>query len=187
MPSGVPVAFPPFNTSPSTSKETLPVARLTRALPPTVLQGVVPGLIPPTASLLETVILPTMSCQRTLLLSLSSPANAEAGRETDNTASNTAHAFFIFFILFYPFVVLNRLIPDVADRIVHVQRRDDALDAVPAHRVVAVEAERSRRRTEHEQQSQHLSHWSSPFCDPGLSDRVSDGFTVGRARRRGVT
>src|SRR5207244_12256528 len=84
---------------------------------------------------------------------LCSPANAEASRETDNTASNTAHAFFIFFILFYPFVVLNRLIPDVADRIVHVQRRDDALDAVPAHRVVAVEAERSRRRTHHDQQT----------------------------------
>src|SRR5258705_4457840 len=104
MPSGVPVAFPPFNTSPSTSKESCPVARLTRALPPVVLQGVVPGLIPPTASLLETVILPTMVCQRTrlLLLSLllSSPANAEASRETDNTASNTAHTFFIFFILF---------------------------------------------------------------------------------------
>src|SRR6266404_958516 len=101
MPSGVPVAFPPFNTSPSTSKETLPVARLTRALPPNVLQGVVPGLIPPTASLLETVILPTMFCQRTrllLLLLLLPWANAEVSRETDNTASNTAHAFFIFFI-----------------------------------------------------------------------------------------
>src|SRR5467141_1333183 len=33
----------------------------------------------------------------TLCLSCS-PANAEASRETDNTASNTAHAFFVFFI-----------------------------------------------------------------------------------------
>src|SRR6266436_4108149 len=65
MPSGVPVAFPPFNTSPSTSKETCPVARLTLALPPTVLQGVVRGLIPPTASLLETVMLPTIVFQCT--------------------------------------------------------------------------------------------------------------------------
>src|SRR6266403_1432990 len=106
MPSGVPVALPPFNTSPSTSKETNPVARLTRALPPSVLQGVVPGLIPATASLLETVILPTIVCQLTTLevlvwaepKAISSSANAEASRETDNTAHNTVHTFFVFFI-----------------------------------------------------------------------------------------
>jgi hypothetical protein len=39
---GVPLAFPPFSTSPSTSKEPLPVARLILALPPRVVQGPAP-------------------------------------------------------------------------------------------------------------------------------------------------
>jgi len=38
---------------------------------------------------------------------LCSPANAEASRETDNTASNTAHAFFIFSFDFLPFIFIE--------------------------------------------------------------------------------
>src|SRR5258708_27909771 len=93
MPPGVPVAFPPFNTRPSTLKETCPVERLTLALPPVVLQGVVPGLIPATASLLETVILPTIVFQRTTLPWWSCAKEATASSKTNNTA----HTFFIGF------------------------------------------------------------------------------------------
>src|SRR5262247_1486999 len=100
---GVPVALPPFNTSPSTSKETCPVARLTRALPPVVLQGVLPGLMPPTASLAETVILPTIVLHRTIESSLSQANVPEA---YSARGSNTANTFFIFILSFdlkYPF------------------------------------------------------------------------------------
>src|SRR6202030_1624709 len=82
--------FPPFNTSPSTSKETCPVTRLTVALPPSVLQGVVPGLIPPTASLLETVILPTIVFHRTT----ASLSRANAPTAQQSTA-NKANTFFM--------------------------------------------------------------------------------------------
>jgi hypothetical protein len=41
-PPGVPLAVPPFKTSPSTSKEPLPVTRLILALPLRVVQGPAP-------------------------------------------------------------------------------------------------------------------------------------------------
>src|SRR5260370_24109011 len=91
-PPGVPVAFPPFNTSPLTSKETCPVERLTRALPLSVLQGVVPRLIPPTASLLETVILPTIVFHRTTV-SLSWANATTAPQSTTNSTTNKANIF----------------------------------------------------------------------------------------------
>src|SRR6266446_10013814 len=93
---GVPLKVVPLITSPSTSKDVCPVDRSTRAWPLPADQGNVPAEMLPTGlSTFRAVITPTIWFQRTIPFE---PANAEVSRETDNTASNTAHAFLIFFI-----------------------------------------------------------------------------------------
>jgi len=85
----VPVALPPFNTSPSTKNDATPVSRSTLALPEVTVQARVPAEIPATGlSTPGAVITPTMLFQRTVESPLFWANDVEANNRTNNSAKS---------------------------------------------------------------------------------------------------
>src|SRR6266849_5645905 len=103
MPSGEPIALPPASTSPRTSNSRLPLARSTRASPPSVVQGWPPPPMPPTT--LAACSMPTMVFQRTLLppSAAAEPASAVASNALAATLANAAGAQIL------PLVIMSRV------------------------------------------------------------------------------